>query len=172
MVVFATISGYAAAVKEPVGLLIAAARRKMKRAVHERVAPHGLTTQQFWALVNIDEADRPSLREVAERMRMDSPTASRAVTQLLRGELVKAEGDRNDRRLLRLKLTRKGREKIGVLRNLAAELRGAPVHGLTREEEEALRTLLRKVIANLDELVREPDRSGPSRRQRGSGSER
>ena len=42
--------------KEPVGLLIAAARRKMKRAVHERVAPHGLTTQQFWALVNIDEA--------------------------------------------------------------------------------------------------------------------
>src|SRR2546427_5910837 len=87
MVVFATISGYAAAVKEPVGLLIAAARRKMKRAVHERVAPHGLTTQQFWALVNIDEADRPSLREVAERMRMDAPTASRAVTQLLRRQL-------------------------------------------------------------------------------------
>ena len=74
MVVFATISGYAAAMKEPVGLLIAAARRKMKRAVHERVAPHGLTTQQFWALVNIDEADRPSLREVAERMQLSANT--------------------------------------------------------------------------------------------------
>src|SRR6266446_5287092 len=138
MVVFATISGYAAAVKEPVGLLIAAARRKMKRAVHERVAP----------------------------------TASRAVTQLLRRQLVKAEGDRHDRRLLRLQLTRKGREKIGLLRNLAAELRGAAVHGLTRSEEETLRTLLRKVITNLDELVRDLDRVGPSHRQRGSGSER
>src|SRR2546423_7816989 len=154
MVVFATISGYAAAMKEPVGLLIAAARRKMKRAVHERVAPHGLTTQQFWALVNIDEADRPSLREVAERMRMDAPTASRAVTQLLRRQLVRAEGDRNDRRLLRLQLTRKGRAKIGALRHLAAELRGAAVHGLTRDEEGTLRTLLREVIGNLDELVR------------------
>src|SRR5947209_333598 len=172
MVVFATISGYAAAVKEPVGLLIAAARRKMKRAVHERVAPHGLTTQQFWALVNIDEADRPSLREVAERMRMDAPTASRAVTQLLRRQLVKAEGDRNDRRLLRLQLTRKGRAKIGALRTLAAELRGAAVHGLTRDEEETLRTLLRKVIGNLDELVRDLNRAGPPQRERGSGSER
>jgi len=159
-------------VKEPVGLLIAAARRKLKRAVHERVAPHGLTTQQFWALVNIEEVDRPSLREVAERMRMDAPTASRAVTQLLRRQLVKAEGDRNDRRLLRLRLTRKGREKIGILSNLADELRGAAVHGLTRGEEETLRTLLRKVITNLDELVRDPDRAGPSHRQRGSGSER
>ena len=172
MVVFATISGYAAAVKEPVGLLIAAARRKMKRAVHERVAPHGLTTQQFWALVNIDEADRPSLREVAERMRMDAPTASRAVTQLLRRQLVRAEGDRNDRRLLRLQLTRKGRAKIGALRHLAAELRGAAVHGLTRDEEETLRTLLRKVIGNLDELVRDLNRAGPPQRERGSGSER
>ena len=158
--------------KEPVGLLIAAARRKLKRAVHERVAPYGLTTQQFWALVNIEEADRPSLGEVAERMRMDAPTASRAVTQLLRRQLVKAEGDRNDRRLLRLQLTRKGRVKIGILRNLAAELRGAAVHGLTRGEEEMLRTLLRKVITNLDELVRDLDRVGPSHRQRGSGSER
>ena len=158
--------------KEPVGLLIAAARRKMKRAVHERVAPHGLTTQQFWALVNIDEADRPSLREVAERMRMDAPTASRAVTQLLRRQLVKAEGDRNERRLLRLQLTRKGRAKIGALRHLAAELRGAAVHGLTRDEEETLRTLLRKVIGNLDELVRDLNRAGPPQRERGSGSER
>ena len=158
--------------KEPVGLLIAAARRKMKRAVHERVAPHGLTTQQFWALVNIDEADRPSLREVAERMRMDAPTASRAVTQLLRRQLVRAEGDRSDRRLLRLQLTRKGRAKIGALRHLAAELRGAAVHGLTRDEEETLRTLLRKVIGNLDELVRDLNRAGPPQRERGSGSER
>jgi len=48
-------------VKEPIGLLIAAARRRMKRALQDRVAPHGLTPQQFWVLVNIDEAEGPSL---------------------------------------------------------------------------------------------------------------
>jgi DNA-binding MarR family transcriptional regulator len=140
-------------VKEPVGLLIAAARRRMKRAVQDRVAPHGLTPQQFWVLVNIDEAEGPPLGEIAARLRLDAPTASRAVTQLLRRKLVKAEGDRGDRRRLRLRLTALGRGKIAPLRALAAELRGAAVHGLTRDEEEALRALLRKIIGNLDALM-------------------
>ena len=139
--------------KEPVGLLIVAARRRMKRAVQDRVAPHGLTPQQFWVLVNIDEAEGPWLGEIATRLRLDAPTASRAVTQLLRRKLVKAEGDRGDRRRLRLWLTALGRERIGPLRALAAELRSAAVHGLTRKEEETLRALLRKIIANLDALM-------------------
>lgn len=139
--------------REPVGLLIAAARRRMKRAVTERVREHGLTAQQFWALINIEEADGPSLGEIAERLRMDAPTASRAVTQLLRMKLVRAEGDARDRRKLRLRLSRAGAARLPALRALAAELRGAAVNGLTAEEEESLRRLLRKIISNMDELV-------------------
>jgi DNA-binding MarR family transcriptional regulator len=138
--------------KEPVGLLIAAARRKLKRAVTDRVRPHGLTAQQFWALINIDEADGPSLGEIAARLRMDAPTTSRAVTELLKRNLVRAEGHRSDRRRLRLKLSGAGRARIGALRELAAELRGVPVQGLSRDEEETLRTLLRKIISNIDAL--------------------
>ena len=139
--------------KEPVGLLIGAARRRMKRAVTDRVNPHGLTAQQFWVLVNIDEADGPSLGEMADRLRMDAPTASRAVTQLLKRKLVKAEGDRGDRRRLRLRLTPAGRARMPALRTLAAELRSTAVHGLSADEEAALRALLRKVIGNLDKLL-------------------
>lgn len=139
--------------KEAVGLLIGAARRRMKRAVEERVRPYGLTPQQFWALINIDEADGPSLGEIAARLRMDAPTASRAVTQLLRRKLVKAEGDRGDRRRLRLWLAPAGRAKIGELHALAAQLRGGAVHGLSRQEEETVCVLLRKIIANLDAML-------------------
>ncbi|HZX95789.1 MAG TPA: MarR family transcriptional regulator [Myxococcales bacterium] len=141
--------------KEPVGLLIAAARRRMKRAVQDRVRPHGLTAQQFWMLVNIDEAEGPSLGQMAQRLRLDAPAASRAVTQLLRRKLVRVEGDRGDRRRLRLWLTPEGKARIGALRTLAADLRGAAVHGLTRKEEDLLRVLLRKIIVNLDVLVGE-----------------
>ena len=140
--------------KEPVGLLIGAARRQLKRFVTARVRPFGLTSQQFWVLVNIEEARGSSLGEMAARLRMDAPTASRAVAQLLKRALVKSEGDRGDRRRLRLKLTSAGRAKIGPLRELAAELRAA--HGLSREEEETLRSLLRKSLANLDALVAGP----------------
>jgi DNA-binding MarR family transcriptional regulator len=119
------------------------------------VRPYGLTPQQFWLLVNIEEADGPSLGQMAQRVRMDAPTASRAVAQLLRLKLVKTQGDRGDRRRLRLWLTPAGKSKIGALRALAAELRGATVHGLTREEEQTLRVLLRKIVANFDALVSE-----------------
>jgi DNA-binding MarR family transcriptional regulator len=141
--------------KEPVSLLIGAARRRMKRAVTERVRQYGLTSQQFWVFINIDEADGASLSEIAERLRMDVPTTSRAVTALLARKLVRSEGDAGDRRRLRLRLSQLGKERIGPLRSLAAELRGGMVHGLTREEEETLRALLRKIIANLDQLVGE-----------------
>jgi DNA-binding MarR family transcriptional regulator len=136
--------------KEPVGVLIAVARRRLRQMVASRVEAHGLTPQQFWTLINIDEADGPSLSQIAERLRMDAPRASRAVTQLLKRRWVAAEGDRGDRRRLRLRLTHSGRDKIAHLRVLAAELRGAAFYGLMREEEATLRTLLRKIIANLD----------------------
>ena len=139
--------------KEPIGLLIGAARRQIKRTVTERVRPHDLTAQQFWVLINIEEARGHSLGEIATRLRMDAPTASRAVAQLLKRALVKAEGDRGDRRRLRLKLTSAGRAKISPLRELAAELRTAPLLGISRDDEETLRTLLRKIIANTDALV-------------------
>jgi DNA-binding MarR family transcriptional regulator len=141
-------------VPEPVGLLIAAARRRMKRAVTERVRAHGLTAQQFWALVHIDEGDGPSLGEVADRLRMDAPAASRAVTQLIRMKLVRVEDDQRDGRKLRIRVTRTGEARLPALRDLAAELRGAAVHGLTADEEEMLRRLLRKMISNLEQLVR------------------
>jgi DNA-binding MarR family transcriptional regulator len=142
-------------VREPVSLLIGAARRRIKRAVTERVREHGLNALQFWVLVNVDEADGASLSEVAARLRMDVPTTSRTVTQLLKRKLVKSEGDEGDRRRLRLRLAPAGKERIEPLRILAAELRGGVVHGLSREEEESLRLLLRKIISNLDKLVGE-----------------
>jgi len=136
--------------KEPVGVLIAVARLRLRQMVASRVAAHGLTPQQFWALINIDEADGPSLSQIAERLRMDAPRASRAVTQLLKRRWVAAEGDRGDRRRLRLRLTHSGRGKIAHLRMLAAKLRSAAFYGLMREEEATLRALLHKIIANLD----------------------
>ncbi|HEX4385274.1 MAG TPA: MarR family winged helix-turn-helix transcriptional regulator [Myxococcales bacterium] len=119
----------------------------------DRVREHGLNALQFWVLVNVDESDGASLSEVAARLRMDVPTTSRTVTQLLKRKLVKSEGDEGDRRRLRLRLAPAGKERIEPLRTLASELRGATVHGLSREEEESLRMLLRKIIINLDKLV-------------------
>jgi len=54
--------------QEPVGLLIGAARRRIKQAVGHRLRGYGLTPQQFWVLVNVREREGLALHELAERL--------------------------------------------------------------------------------------------------------
>jgi DNA-binding MarR family transcriptional regulator len=63
---------------------------------------------------------------------------------------VRFELDRGDRRRSRLSLTRAGIDLVRKLRPIADDLRARVISGMNREEEDALRTLLRKVIRNLE----------------------
>jgi DNA-binding MarR family transcriptional regulator len=136
--------------QEPVGRLIALARRRLRQAVGRRVARFGLTPQQFWILVNLAEADEPSLVALCDRLRMDPPTASRIVASLARRGMVRAAPDPRDRRRIRLTLTARGSGLTGRLLPLAAEVRAATARDLSGAEADELRRLLHKVIASLE----------------------
>jgi DNA-binding MarR family transcriptional regulator len=137
---------------EPIGLLIAVARRRIKQAVGSRVRPYDLTTQQFWVLVAIYEHPGFSLGELAARTRMDTPTASRVVFALMNRKLVEVRNDAADRRRARLHLKPAGAALAKELHALATTVRAALVHGLSTTEQTALRAALRQVIANMDRL--------------------
>jgi len=94
---------------EPIGLLVAATRRRIKQAVGLRLRSHRLSPQQFWVLTVISEHEGRSLRELAGWQRLDEPTASRVVGNLTRQGLVRVDVDRGDRRRRSLVLTPKGR---------------------------------------------------------------
>jgi DNA-binding MarR family transcriptional regulator len=152
---------------EPIGLLIAAARRRIRQAVGSRARAHGLTTQQFWVVNAIVEAAGLSLRELAARLRMDEPTASRIVAGLVAQGWIRSEDDPRDRRrscLLPGERASDGTRKIAALAN---EIRGAMVEGLRPADQRALRALLRRIIANMDRLVEGEPPNGKA--QRGVG---
>ncbi len=136
--------------QEPVGLLIGAARRRIKQAVGHRLRGHGLTPQQFWVLVNVSEREGLALRELAERLRLDHPTTSRIVSLLRRRRLMRMGGHPGDRRRCCLGLTATGRELVGELRPLAREVREAVVQGMSAADQDRLRRLLRQVMANME----------------------
>lgn len=137
---------------EPIGLLIGAVRRRIKQAIGHRVRRYRLTTQQFWILVAIYEHPGSSLGELAARLRMDTPTASRVVFSLVKRKLVQVKGHAMDRRRACLFLGPQGTPLAAELRDLAAAVRATTVRGLTAAEQSALRSSLRKVIANMDHL--------------------
>jgi len=130
--------------------LIGLARRRLKQAVGARVAPFGLSPQQFWVLVFLDLEDGPPLNELCQRLRTDAPTASRIVSALTRRGLVKPLRDVRDRRRTLLKLTPAGRRLAASLQPIAREVRGVVERDLDRSEAAELRRLLNKVIDSLD----------------------
>jgi DNA-binding MarR family transcriptional regulator len=138
----------------PLGLLVAAARRSIKQATTLQLRRRRLSSPQFWLLVALREQPGPSLRELAERRLMDSPTASRMVGLLVRRGLVRIEPDARDRRRRSILLTARGAELARELHPLALRLRRAIRHGFSEAEAEALRGMLLRVIANVERFER------------------
>jgi len=136
--------------QEPVGLLIGAARRRIKQAVGHRLRGYGLTPQQFWVLVNVRESEGLALHELAERLRLDQPTTSRIVALLRRRKLVRMGGHPGDRRRCSLRLTETGAALGAQLHPLVREVREAVVHGMSAAEQDRLRRMLRQVMANME----------------------
>jgi DNA-binding MarR family transcriptional regulator len=138
---------------EPLGLLIAAARSRIKQTAGELARPFRLSPQQFWVLVGIAEREGSSLGQLAARHHVDQPTASRVVTALVGRGLVAASGDPEDRRRFCLMLTPPGRRLAERLAPLAAKVRAAMVAGLSTAEQELLDASLRRIVANLERFA-------------------
>jgi DNA-binding MarR family transcriptional regulator len=147
----------------PLGLLIAAARRSIKQAATRRLQRRRLSAQQFWLLVAIHEQPGPSLRELAERRHMDSPTASRMMDVLVRRGLVRIEACPEDRRRRSIRLTVRGAALGRQLHPLALRLREAIEEGFSATEAEALRGMLLRVIANVERFERRGASAGALR---------
>lgn len=134
------------------GLLIAAARRRIKQAVLFRLTQRDLTAQQFWMIVAIHESPGISQTEVASRTRADAPAVSRGLATLSVRKLIRIDTDPGDRRRTRVHLTPAGLRLANELAPVAAEVRSAVVRGMSEAEVEALCTGLKRVIENLDVL--------------------
>jgi DNA-binding MarR family transcriptional regulator len=141
---------------EPIGVLIAAARRGIKQATGARLRGVRLSPQQFWVLMAVQEKPGLSLRDLCDRRRMDAPTASRVVATLVAKRLLRSAGDRDDRRRCHLDLTADGDALASRLEPLLHETRRAFVSGMSEAEQETLRDLLRRVIANAARAERRP----------------
>ena len=136
------------------GILIAAARRRIKQAVLAHVADRRLTPQQFWMIVAVHESPGISPTEIADRIRSDAPTVSRALAPLVERGVVKAESDPEDRRRTKVSLSPTGRKLAAELAPIAREVREAVVDGMTAQEIGALTSLLNRIVENLDRLER------------------
>jgi len=114
-------------------------------ALSETPEGQDLTLSQWRALVVLAESDGQHVGDLADRLAVSLPSASRLVRRLERRGLVSAERDEEDRRATRLHLLPRGRDAhravVAARRDRIARALAARREPLPGEPAAALRAL-------------------------------
>ena len=98
----------------------------------------GLTNLQLGALGSAYTNDNCMMRDLAQAMLVDPPAATRIVDELVGKNLIERVADSKDRRVVRLRITQKGREAVDRGHQEAAVLLAQILAKMNEEEQEAL----------------------------------
>jgi DNA-binding MarR family transcriptional regulator len=133
----------------PVGRLLAIAGRLMSARFERFLDAQGLSHTGWLVLIKLGDGDALSLREVADRCYVTQATVTGVVDTLERDGLVVRERGTADRRVVRLRLTNTGRDRLAAAKaNVAREM--APLFGdLTPREEAVVRRFLTRTVRRL-----------------------
>lgn len=98
----------------------------------------GLTNARMMALAAVGAGDGCSMTDLAQRLALPAPLATRVADELVARDLVERFGDPSDRRRVMLRLTRQGRKALATVHHEAEELVSTVLLRMTEAETEAL----------------------------------
>lgn len=99
---------------------LAVASSRISREFAERYrAEFGLTIPEWRVLAHLAQSDAVSVREIHARVDMDKSKVSRAAARLESAGLIEKRENLEDRRLLDMRLTDKGRQLVGRIMPIA-----------------------------------------------------
>lgn len=105
----------------------------------------GLTVPEWRVIVHLHNAGPVSVREIQARVDMDKSKVSRAATRLEKSGHITKETNADDRRLLKLALTKKGHDLMKQIIPLAHDFEKQLTERLGTDDE-TFRTLLAKFV--------------------------
>lgn len=109
----------------------------------------GLTNSRMMALAAVITAEPCSMSDLAARLALPSPLATRVAEELVTRDLVERFGDPADRRRVLLRATWRGRAALDAVHGEAEQLVSAVLERMTEVETEALLVGLRAFLREL-----------------------
>jgi DNA-binding MarR family transcriptional regulator len=91
---------------------------------------YGISVAEWRVVAHLSQDSSVSVREIGERVGMDKPKVSRAASRLEAAGYLSKSVNKTDRRLVRLSLTRKGREMIEALAPVARRFEAEIIQAL------------------------------------------
>ena len=133
--------------EQTIGFLLAKAHQRGYALFKERLTPFKLTPQQFGLLAFLWQQDALTQAELSDTTGIDRTTMGGLIDRLAKDGLVQRIPHPDDRRAYRICLTERGKSLEDELCPLAREVRERFLTGLSPDEQETLRALLKKLRA-------------------------
>lgn len=123
----------------------------MLRALAGDLEKHGVTIGQYFLLRELWENDGATPSELSTRIGILDPSTNSALDALERQGLLRRVRSESDRRKVHVNLTPRGRELRATLLRYAEKVTGRALGGVSHEEVDLVRDVLRRVKANFSE---------------------
>ena len=136
------------------GLEMALTASAYRSAGQKTLKVHGcdnITREQLGILLLLSLGDGLYQTQIANILGKDRPNITRMIDVLETNGFIRREKDDNNRRILKVYLTEKGKERANVAKPLKDRMNAAQYKGMTDDEIITLVTLLRRVRKNIEE---------------------
>ena len=125
--------------------------RLLLNTLKREIEPHGITLTQYFLLRQLWDEEGINQSELSERLATTQPATVATVDSLEKRRLIKRVRGTDDRRVVRIFLTAKGRAMRTTLLRYAYGIAADALAGLSASDVAHLRSALGAVRANLEQ---------------------
>ena len=138
--------------EESIGYLMRQVMSSIRTQADTRLAAHDLTYAQWLPLYKLSLEPGHTVATLAKDLETDPPAITRALDRLQAKGLVQRERSRQDRRVVRPRLTNEGRQVAGVVPDVLSQIYNGHLSDFSTAEWQTLLQLLRRMVANGEAL--------------------
>ncbi|WP_207645800.1 MarR family winged helix-turn-helix transcriptional regulator [Geosporobacter ferrireducens] len=95
---------------EEVGDMIQRLVRVFQLIERDQIKIFGVTSTQCYCLLELLKVERLTMNEISHKMNLDTSTMTRVIDKLVRDQMISRERQEEDRRIVVLELTEKGKD--------------------------------------------------------------
>jgi DNA-binding MarR family transcriptional regulator len=129
----------------------------MAGEIDEALEPRGLTSAQWVPLFKLHMREASTVAELARECQLDGGAMTRLLDRLEAKGLIARVRSCEDRRVVNLELTQEGREAAKQIPDVLCKVQNAFLQGLSIEEWQQLKSLLRRILDNGLKLQANPE---------------
>lgn len=136
--------------EENLAVVMMRVRRSVQTALRESVRDEGITQNEIEVLLFLERGRFDTARDISQVRGMPRSLVSKAVDQLVKRGFVEACQDREDRRVVHLRLLPPAKELVERLVRARKEFFTQLCQGITQEEAAAFYSMVEKMTKNLN----------------------